>query len=164
MLPKSQRKQNFQEWFDAWFFFWQQIFPGLCAEDAATTFASTVACTTTALLIAPKTRPFGEIMRKTTHLFLDAFFGVGLQLEMVLCGNPSRQRSKSNVLRCSMAIRRNHTETCLCLCPCVVSWELWYPLICSHYFAFPFAALQCTWWDELGRTKYGATLKTMSFN
>ncbi len=57
-----------------------------------------------------------------------------------------------------------HTETCLCLFLWLVSWELWYPPICSHYFTFPFAALECTWWDESGSTKYRATLKTMSFS
>ena len=60
-VTKSLRKQNFYMIKSRDFFSRQQIFPGLCAEDAATTFASTVACTTTALLIAPKTRPFGEI-------------------------------------------------------------------------------------------------------
>eukprot|EP00434_Breviolum_minutum_P029511 symbB.v1.2.026095.t1/scaffold2583.1/size75752/4 len=64
---------------------------GLCAEDAATTFASTVACTTTALLIAPKTRRrrCGQSSRSmrlhTKEVLLSAPLTTSFRQAMAIC-------------------------------------------------------------------------------
>lgn len=68
MLQKA-RESRISIWSNRVIFSRQQIFSGLCADDAATTFASTVECTTTALLIAPKTRPLEKYEENDASVF-----------------------------------------------------------------------------------------------